>query len=444
MPAETPASGATTPRPARIRARAFDPDGTWRRYGEYLRRPPLLTVEWADDRSPARGWLVINSLRGGAAGGGTRMRPELTRREVVYLAKTMELKFAFSGPPIGGAKSGIDFDPADPRRRDVLRRWFRAIAPHLKSVYGTGGDLNVDELLDVIPGCIEAGVLHPQEGVVRGHLHPDAGGFEGIVGALDRGVHAPVDRSLGVDGSALAVADLVTGFGLARSIIHLYRGLGRSVADVRVAIEGFGAVGGPCALYLAREGARVVAISDAEKALIEPGGLDAGEVETLLRRRESKLLPRDDGRCARGPDRARFSEVPAEIFVSAACSGTLDHAALARLDQQGVRTIACGANQPFREAKLGATAIQRAADHRFTVIPDVIANCGMARAFSYLMAAGTVAEAEALFAAVDHTIGAAVSEIVHRNGARPTGLLGATLEYALDRIEDGSSTAPHD
>jgi hypothetical protein len=182
MPAETPASGATTPRPARIRARAFDPDGTWRRYGEYLRRPPLLTVEWADDRSPARGWLVINSLRGGAAGGGTRMRPELTRREVVYLAKTMELKFAFSGPPIGGAKSGIDFDPADPRRRDVLRRWFRAIAPHLKSVYGTGGDLNVDELLDVIPGCIEAGVLHPQEGVVRGHLHPDAAASRGSSG----------------------------------------------------------------------------------------------------------------------------------------------------------------------------------------------------------------------------------------------------------------------
>jgi glutamate dehydrogenase/leucine dehydrogenase len=63
----------------------------------------------------ARAWLVINSLRGGAAGGGTRMRLGLDPREVIYLAKAMELKFSISGPPIGGAKTGIDFDPLDPR-----------------------------------------------------------------------------------------------------------------------------------------------------------------------------------------------------------------------------------------------------------------------------------------------------------------------------------------
>jgi hypothetical protein len=89
---------------------AAAPQRVWRRYGEYLRRPPLLTVEWADPETSARGWLVINSLRGGAAGGGTRMRRAHPPRGD-YLAKTMELKFAFSGPPIGGAKSGIDFDP---------------------------------------------------------------------------------------------------------------------------------------------------------------------------------------------------------------------------------------------------------------------------------------------------------------------------------------------
>ncbi|HEU0055016.1 MAG TPA: Glu/Leu/Phe/Val dehydrogenase dimerization domain-containing protein, partial [Longimicrobium sp.] len=183
----------------------------WSRYGDYLRRPPQVVVEWNDAETPARGWLVINSLRGGAAGGGTRMRPGLTRREVTYLAKTMELKFAFSGPPIGGAKSGIDFDPRDPRREGVLRRWFRAVSPYLRACYGTGGDLNVDEVRDVVPLCAELGIAHPQEGVVRGHLRYPDERFARALALLDDGIHAEVGAPLGTGGEALPMADLVTG-----------------------------------------------------------------------------------------------------------------------------------------------------------------------------------------------------------------------------------------
>ena len=53
-------------------------------------------MEWTDAPTGARGWLVLNSLRGGAAGGGTRMRKGLGPDEVTWLAKGMELKFAFS------------------------------------------------------------------------------------------------------------------------------------------------------------------------------------------------------------------------------------------------------------------------------------------------------------------------------------------------------------
>jgi glutamate dehydrogenase/leucine dehydrogenase len=405
----------------------------WRRYGEYLRRPPLLSIEWADTETPARGWLIVNSLRGGAAGGGTRMRAGLSRREVVYLAKTMELKFAFSGPPIGGAKSGIDFDPTDPRREGVLRRWFQAVAPQLRQYYGTGGDLNVDEMLDVIPCCAEAGLLHPQEGVVRGHLRPDAVALPTVFSALDEGVKAPVHDGFGVEGLALPVADLVTGYGLAQSIIRLYESQARPIRGARVVLEGFGAVGGPCALYLARAGALVVGISDREKTLLARDGLDAAAVESLVRHREEKCLPRDTPGCRYG-DRLALSEVEAEVFVSAACSESLDEASLERLARQGVRTIACGANQTFREAKLGATRVQRLADQRFTVLPDVVANCGMARAFSYLMQHPAAPDTGSLFRAVDRTITDAVREITERSGQRPSGLLAATLGFALDRV----------
>ena len=66
---------------------------------------PEIVFEWKDQETEAEGWVVINSLRGGAAGGGTRMRKGLDKREVESLAKTMEVKFTVAGPPIGGAKS---------------------------------------------------------------------------------------------------------------------------------------------------------------------------------------------------------------------------------------------------------------------------------------------------------------------------------------------------
>lgn len=408
-------------------------DPVWSRYGDFLRAPPLLVVEWADSETPARGWLVINSLRGGAAGGGTRMRAGLTRQEVVYLAKTMELKFALAGPPIGGAKSGIDFDPTDPRKEGVLRRWFHAIAPYLRTCYGTAGDLNVDEVRDVIPLCAELGLAQPQEGIVRGHLGPDPATVRSVVAALD-GINAPVEGALGVRGLPLPVADLVTGYGLARSIIRSYELQGRSVRGARVLVEGFGAVGGPCALYLAREGAVVVGIVDREKALLAPEGLGADEVEDLFLRREEKLLPREDPRCVRGAERERFLEIPADVFVAAACSGSVDEAVMQRLAARGVKTIACGANQPFREAKLGATRVQRLADARFTVIADVVANCGMARALSCLMDPEAALDAASVFRAVDETITETLREVGGRSGGLSTGLLAATWGLALDRV----------
>jgi hypothetical protein len=78
--------------------------------------------------------------------------------------------------------------------------------------------------------------------------------------------------------------------------------------------------------------------------------------------------------------------------------------------------------------------VQRLADRRFTVIPDVIGNCGMARAFSHLMTDGFEGGTERLFAAVDHTIAGTLHEVLERTGGRRTGLLGAAFDLALDRL----------
>ena len=163
---------------------------------KYENKRPEIVFEWKDAETEAEGWVVINSLRGGAAGGGTRMRKGLDKREVESLAKTMEVKFTVSGPPIGGAKSGINFDPADPRKGGVLERWYKAVMPLLKNYYGTGGDLNVDEGHEVIPITEAHGLWHPQEGVVNGHYQPREGQKIIKTGNLRTGVSKEVEDAV--------------------------------------------------------------------------------------------------------------------------------------------------------------------------------------------------------------------------------------------------------
>ena len=90
---------------------------------KFENKTPEVVFQWKDSQTEAKGWVVINSLRGGAAGGGTRMmRVGLDQHEVTSLAKTMEVKFTVSGPPMEIAKSGINFDPNDPRKAGVLKK----------------------------------------------------------------------------------------------------------------------------------------------------------------------------------------------------------------------------------------------------------------------------------------------------------------------------------
>lgn len=405
---------------------------TWKRYAAFLRHPPELTVQWQDRETGARAWLIINSSRGGAAGGGTRMHLGVHPREVTYLAKTMELKFSIAGPPIGGAKSGIDFDPEDPRKAGVLERWYRAITPFLRARYGTGGDFGVDEVLDVIPTFERLGLAAPQEGVVRGHLAPTPAGFDAIMRRMEQGVAAPIEVA-GLEGYPMTVADVVTGYGVGYAVQHHCERGGNPLEGKRVLIEGFGNVGAACALYLAHRGARIVGVCDSRATLLAPDGLSATDVEELVRRRDDKRLPLDDGRVRPGMDLA-FWDVPADVFVAAALSETVTEEIMDRLDTAGVRIIAAGANQPFREARLGSTAVARLADYRFAVLPDILANCGMARTFSYLMEGDARAEAEPVLAAVERTIRDTLDEVLERAGSGEQGLLAATLGLALDRV----------
>ncbi|MGD8320440.1 MAG: Glu/Leu/Phe/Val dehydrogenase dimerization domain-containing protein [Gemmatimonadota bacterium] len=407
----------------------------WSRYGAYLETPPAQVLEWHDSESEARGWLVINSLRGGAAGGGTRMRKGVTREEVTYLAKAMQLKFTYSGPPIGGGKSGIDFDPNDPRRQDVLRRWYAAARPFLISCYGTGGDVNVDEVKDVVPLCAEMGIVHPQEGVVRGHLGLKGTDVERAFRHLLEGLRQPAGPDYGVAGVDLNVSDLITGYGVARAAKRLHERRGETLEGVRVVVEGFGNVGAAAALYLAHMGARIVGIVDAVSGLASREGLDAEGVEDLLRRRTGRTLPAHPERVM-GDARELAYRGQADLFVPAAISGSVDARRLAQLARHGVRRMVCGANQPIREVRLGDTENIRAADAEFEVLPEIVASMGAARAFYHLMSSPEPRTAQQVFQDVGDAMVQSVDAVLDRVSGERQGLTAAALAIAMERSID--------
>ena len=77
--------------------------------------------------------------------------------------------------------------------------------------------------------------------------------------------------------------------------------------------------------------------------------------------------------------------IGAEIFVPAAASRLLFQSQLDQMVENGLEVISAGANVPFADKEIFFGPISKSADARVSVLPDFIANCGMARVFAYLM-----------------------------------------------------------
>jgi glutamate dehydrogenase/leucine dehydrogenase len=395
-------------------------------------KQPEIVFAWKDDQTEAEGWVVINSLRNGAAGGGTRMRKGLNQREVESLAKTMEVKFTIAGPPIGGAKSGINFDPADPRKKDVLKRWYKAVRPMLKHYYGTGGDLNVDEIHEVIPMTAELGILHPQEGVVNGY-HTAYTPEERLkaISRLQEGVLLPItDERLSPDVSKkLTIADMITGWGVAEAVRQYYEVFGGFTNNKLAIIQGWGNVAAAAAFYLTKYGIRIAGIIDRQGGIISEKGLGHDEIVELFLSRKGNEL--------NSPDMLSFEEVnsriwdiPCEVFIPGAASRLVTEDQVNRMIKSGIEVISCGANVPFADAEIFMGPIARLADANMAVIPDFIANCGMARVFGYLMSKEAELTDIAIFKDVSNIIGGALAR-VHQFNPKSTGIASKALEMSL-------------
>ena len=403
---------------------------------KYENKQPEIVFHWKDQETEAEGWTVINSLRGGAAGGGTRMRKGLDMNEVLSLAKTMEVKFTVSGPAIGGAKSGINFDPNDPRKRAVLERWYKAVTPLLKHYYGTGGDLNVDADKDVIPITEDCGVWHPQEGIFNGHFKPTEADKINRIGQLRLGVIKVIeDKQYSPDLSKkYTVADMLTGYGVAEAVRHYYNIYGGKIEGKRAIVQGFGNVGSAAAYYLTQLGAKVVGIIDREGGLIKEEGFSMEEMTALFLAKDGNqlisesMIPFED-------INEKIWSLPAEIFVPAAASRLVSREQVQQMIDSGLEVISPGANVPFADKEIFFGPIMEYTDNHLSLLPDFISNCGIARVFAYLMEARVTLpmQDKAIFDDTSTVIKRALQKTFKKSASK-TKICSTAFEIALKQL----------
>lgn len=401
---------------------------------KFEKKSPEIVFEWKDTETEAEGWVVINSLRGGAAGGGTRMRKGLDKREVESLAKTMEVKFTVSGPPIGGAKSGINFDPNDPRKKGILKRWYAAVMPLLKYYYGTGGDLNVDEIHEVIPITEEAGIWHPQEGVFTGHYKPSEAQKVNRIGQLRQGVVKVIEDETYSPSlkKKYTVADMCTGYGVAQAVNHYYELWGGELKGKRAVVQGWGNVGAAAGFYLAQLGVKIVGIISHEGGLINQKGYTFEEIRELVVNRNGNKLVSDHILPFEIANQ-KLWDLEFEIFIPAAASRLITKEQVDKMIASKVEVFSCGANVPFADPEIffGPTGLY--ADEQFSVIPDFIANCGMARVFAYFMENQVNMDDASIFNDISQTIKSALIK-THSLNQKKTGIAQASFEIALKQL----------
>jgi glutamate dehydrogenase (NAD(P)+) len=314
---------------------------------------PYLRVVWTDPVTGRKGYLVIDCLVRGIAGGGTRVRRGVTLEEVERLAHTMTLKNGSLNVPSGGAKAGLDGDIEEPGGHELLARFLRAMKPYLESRWATAEDLGItQEELDAafkeigLPLSVYAGLRV-------------GGDYDG---ALKR-----VLQGLSVKSDGIGLADLIGGYGVAEAAAAAMAKLGLALDGSRAVVQGFGSMGGGTARYLARKGVRVVGVVDVKGCIVNPEGLD---IERMLATRSSSGVV-DRSQLPPGASerpREEWLDIDAEVLVPAALGDVLTEENAGRVRS---RVVVEAANIPTTD---GAGRLLH--ERGVIVIPDFVANSG--------------------------------------------------------------------
>jgi glutamate dehydrogenase (NAD(P)+) len=315
---------------------------------DYLRLPKReITVNFPvemEDKSVRvfTGYRVHHNTALGPTKGGIRYHPATTLDEVRALAMWMTWKCAVVGIPYGGAKGGVI---CEPKKLSVheLEKLTRRYATEISVLMSPQGDIPAP---DIGTGEREMAWIMDTYSMHHGYSVP----------AVVTGKPVAIGGSLG--------RAEATGRGVVITMIEALKRKNLLLENTRVAVQGFGKVGGPAA-YLAQErGAKVIAVSDVSGGVYNPHGLDLTALRTYMTTRGSvEGFPQGDA--ISNPD---LLELDCEVLMPCAMENQITAANAPRVK---AKIVAEGANGP-----LTPEADQILQENGVFVIPDILCNAG--------------------------------------------------------------------
>lgn len=288
------------------------------------------------------GYRVQHNTSRGPGKGGVRFHQDVTLSEVMALSAWMSIKNAAVNVPYGGAKGGIRVDPRQLSMGE-LERMTRRYTSEIGIIIGPTKDIpapDVNTNEQVMAWMMDTYSMNEgatATGVVTGKPI-DLGGSLGRREATGRGVF-----TVGVEAA---------------------KRIGMDVTQARVAVQGFGNVGGVAGKLFAQAGARVVAVQDHGGTIYREAGLDVAALLAHVARTgsvggfaQAEVLAND-----------AFWDVPCDILIPAALEQQITHANAGRIQAKMVIEGANGPTTPEADDILHERGV--------LVVPDVIANAG--------------------------------------------------------------------
>lgn len=290
------------------------------------------------------GYRVQHNNALGPFKGGLRFHPALELDEVKALASWMTWKSAIACIPFGGAKGGVQIDPArySPAELErITRRFCYALGDNIGPEYDIPApDVNTN-------AQIMAWFLDTYQSMRPAHDR-------------QRHMHVVTGKPVGSGGSV--GRDKATGQGVVYLIERWANERRTGLARATFIVQGYGNVGSWAARLLARHGAKLIAAEDATGAIADPRGLDAEALNTHVRAHGGVAG------FAPAVDHETFLSTPADIFIPAALANQITAATAPLVD---VRLVAEGANGPTDPE--GDEILRR---RGIDVIPDIVCNAG--------------------------------------------------------------------
>jgi glutamate dehydrogenase (NAD(P)+) len=288
------------------------------------------------------GYRVQHHLTLGPTKGGIRFHPDVTVGEVAALAMWMSWKCALVGLPYGGAKGGVACDPRLLSKGE-LERLTRRYTQELIPVLGPQVDIPApdvgtnEQVMAWIMDTYSLQMGHTVPGVVTGKPVL-LGGSLGRREATGRGVAYLVSRAMDT--------------------------LGITAQGATAVVQGYGNVGSVAALSMAKQGIKIIAVSDAFGGIFNPEGLDLNQLDTYVAANRSVVgFPG-----AEAITNEQLLVLPCDILVPAALERQITET---NAHQIQCRILAEGANGPTTPE---ADVIL--AERNIFVIPDILCNSG--------------------------------------------------------------------